>query len=107
MFSNKLRNSLVNIFPIQRFTIHGNSMFPTLKSGQDILCFNWAYFFSKPKRGDMVVLKHGGKELVKRIQKVHDRELFIQGDNQEESTDSRNFGLIKRSEIIGKVVFVR
>lgn len=107
MFSNKLRNSLVNIFPIQRFTIHGNSMFPTLKSGQDILCFNWAYFFSEPKKGDIIVIKHGGKEVIKRIHKVNDRSVDVYGDNKNESTDSRNFGPIDRSRIIGKVIFVR
>lgn len=45
--------------------------------------------------------------MVKRIQEVHDRELLVEGDNQKESTDSRNFGPIGKSEIIGKVIFVR
>ena len=82
-------------------------MFPNLQSAQDILCFNWAYVFFKPKRGDIVVIKHQGKEMVKRIQKIDDRQIFVQGDNQKESTDSRNFGPIDKSEIIGKVIFVR
>jgi len=82
-------------------------MLPTLKPGQDILCFNWAYIFSKPKKGDIVIVRHHGKEMVKRIQEVHDRELLVEGDNQKESTDSRNFGPIGKSEIIGKVIFVR
>lgn len=97
----------MNIFPIQRFTIHGNSMFPTLRSGQDVLVFNWAYIFSKPKKGDIVVIKVNGREMVKRIQMYHGRGVFVTGDNRKYSSDSRKFGLIDRSGIIGRVIFVR
>lgn len=81
-------------------------MLPTLKTGQDILCFNWAYIFSRPKIGDIVVIRHQGKEMIKRIQKYDDRQVFVTGDNKKESTDSRNFGLIDKSNIIGKVIFI-
>ncbi len=81
-------------------------MLPTLKPGQDVLCFNWAYIFSRPKIGDIVVIRHQGKEIIKRIQKAHDREYFVEGDNKEESVDSRNFGPIEKQEIIGKVILV-
>jgi len=80
-------------------------MLPTLKPGQDVLVFTWAYIFSKPKKGDMVVVKHRDKEMVKRIQKCDDRQVFVQGDNDRESTDSRKFGPIDKSEIIGRVVY--
>lgn len=68
--------------------------------------FSWAYIFSKPKIGDIVVVKKGGKDIVKRIQKVHDREYFVEGDNKQQSTDSRNFGPIDKSEIVGKVIYI-
>lgn len=80
-------------------------MLPTLKEGQDVLVFNWAYLFIQPKVGDMVVVKSGRKEVLKRIQKVSDREYFVAGDNPKDSFDSRNFGLIKRANIIGKVIY--
>lgn len=96
----------MRLLPIQRFTIYGNSMLPTLKPGQDILCFNWAYLFSKPKKGDIVVVKVNGRDIIKRIQKYDDRRIFVTGDNQKKSTDSRNFGPIDKSEIIGKVIFI-
>ncbi len=92
--------------PIKRFTVHGNSMFPTLKPGQNVLCFTWAYIFGRPKIGDIVVIRKNGKNMVKRIQKVQDRKYFVQGDNRKESTDSRNFGLVGKPEIVGKVVLV-
>ena len=97
----------MNILPIQRYTVCGNSMLPTLKSGQEILCFNWAYLFYKPQKGDIVAFKFNGREMIKRIQKYDDRHIFVTGDNKRESTDSRKFGMIDRSAIIGKVIFFR
>lgn len=90
-------------FPFRRFTVVGNSMLPTLKPGQDVLVWCW---FVNPKVGNLVVIKHKGRDMVKRIQKVHDRRVFVIGDNTEESTDSRQFGWINKSEIIGKVVYI-
>lgn len=87
--------------PISRFTINGNSMVPTLKPGQDVLTLNW---FIKPKRGDIVIVKKDGKEMVKRVQSVHDREVFVEGDNVDKSTDSRHFGPVKMDQIVGKVI---
>ena len=89
-------------FPLQRFTISGNSMLPTLKSGQDVLVRCW---FINPKAGDIVVIKHGVREIVKRIQTIRDRKYFVIGDNKKESTDSRKFGPIKKEQIIGKVIW--
>ncbi|MBI4036239.1 nickel-type superoxide dismutase maturation protease [Candidatus Daviesbacteria bacterium] len=92
------------IFPLKRFTASGNSMLPTLKDGQDILVWCW---FVNPKVGDIVVIKHKGKEIVKRIENIQNNTVFVTGDNKQESTDSRNFGAVSRLEIVGKVVYVR
>lgn len=96
----------MKFIPIQRFTIYGNSMLPTFQPGQDILCFNWAYIFSKPKIGELVVIRKNGKDMVKRIQKIQNHQYFVEGDNKFGSTDSRNFGWINKSEIVGKVIMV-
>lgn len=79
-------------------------MLPTLKPGQDVLVWCW---FVKPKVGDIVAIKVNGKEMIKRVSKFSDREImiYVLGDNEKESTDSRNFGWIKKSEIIGKVIW--
>lgn len=82
-------------------------MLPTLKPGQDVLVFTWGYIFSKPIVGDIVVIKVDGREMVKRVQMYHDRGVFVTGDNRRYSSDSRKFGLIDKSKIIGKVIFVR
>lgn len=96
-----------SFFPFSRFTVFGDSMLPTLKPGQDILVFTWAYIFFQPKVGDIVVIKVSDREMVKRIQNYHGRDIYVIGDNEKESTDSRNFGPINKSDVIGKVVFVR
>lgn len=103
----------MSIFPIQRFTVSGNSMLPTLKHGQDVLVWCWFY---QPKAGDMVVIKKNGKEMIKRVRQMSSdplrlvgdeasRGAFVQGDNEKESTDSRNFGWINKKDIIGKVIW--
>lgn len=80
-------------------------MLPTLKMGQDVLVFNWAYFFSNPKIGHIVVVKVDGKEMVKRIQTINGRTYFVQGDNPKDSLDSRKLGPIKKSDVLGKVIW--
>lgn len=95
--------------PVSRFTVKGNSMFPALKEGQDILSFNWAYLGRKPKAGDIVTVKRGkGKgerEIIKRVQRIEGDKVYLIGDNMEESTDSRHFGPIHNKQIIGKVIY--
>lgn len=69
------------------------------------MVFTWAYLWNKPRVGDIVVIKKDGKEMVKRVQSIYDREIFVEGDNEKESTDSRKFGPIKKEQIIGKVIW--
>lgn len=78
-------------------------MLPTLKPGQDVLVLTW---FINPKIGDMVSVKVNGKDMVKRVRQMSsDQGIFVIGDNEKESTDSRKFGWINRLQIIGKVIW--
>lgn len=88
-------------FPISKYTVHGNSMSPTLKEGQEVLTFNW----SKVHEGDVVVIKKDGKEIVKRIDKIDGDKIYVIGDKLDESTDSRDFGPVDQSQVIGKVLY--
>lgn len=88
--------------PISKFTVYGKSMLPVLKEGQDVVSMNWFY---KVKVGDIVVIKQDGKEMVKRVQKVQGNKVLVQGDNAQESIDSRQFGPVKMDQIVGKVVY--
>lgn len=89
------------LVPISKFKILGNSMIPTLKPGDQVLTFNWFINFNV---GDLIVLKQNSKEMIKRIQKSSDREVFVVGDNENDSIDSKDFGWVKKSAIIGKVI---
>jgi nickel-type superoxide dismutase maturation protease len=91
--------------PISRFTVYGNSMIPTLHSGQDVLSFNWAYIGRKPKVGEIIVLSLNGRDLIKRIEKIMGDEVWVMGDNRAESTDSRDFGTVAIESVVGKVVY--
>lgn len=77
-------------------------MLPTLKPGQDVLVWCW---LNKYKVGDIVVIRKNGRKMIKRIQKINSRTIFVVGDNLKVSTDSRKFGQIPFKDIIGKVIW--
>lgn len=76
-------------------------MLPTLNAGQIVISFNW---FFKLKKGDLVVIRSGRKEIIKRVDKVSKRVVYVLGDNRDGSTDSRVLGWIDKKMIVGKVV---
>ena len=84
--------------------IEGDSMTPTLKTGDRVLIDK-----SSPiSIGDVVVANHPFKSSVKLIKRVSsiapDGNISLIGDNPNESSDSRGFGSINRTDIIGRVV---
>ena len=80
-------------------------MLPTLRPGEIIVGM-------RPKDvwvGDVVVIKHRGIEKVKRVLYIGagmDR-IFVIGDNQAASTDSRTFGWINVKSVVARVVWPR
>lgn len=82
------------------FKISGHSMLPTLKPNDRVIISS--FFFSHPKVNDIIVFKLKNKPLVKRIKKIENNKIFIDGDNKEDSLKVR---CITRSEIIGKVFY--
>lgn len=79
-------------------------MLPTLKEGHEVLVFNW-WKLPGLREGDLVVIKVKGQEMIKRVQKYDSRLIFVTGDNKKDSLDSRKFGWIGKSQIIGKVIW--
>ena len=77
-------------------------MLPTLKRGDDVLVLCW---FFKLKVGDLVAIKKDGRRMVKRVKNMEKDRIFAVGDNEKVSIDSREFGWIKKEEIIGKVIW--
>lgn len=90
---------------LQGIVIKGDSMHPTLKPGDRLLVDK----NSAINVGDIVVAAHPFKSSVKIVKRVanieSDGRILLSGDNPNESSDSRAFGSINRSDIIGKVVF--
>ncbi len=82
-------------------------MLPLLKPGDELLINPRAYRKAPPCPGDIVIAQHPFKpdlEIIKRIAfSDADNRYHLRGDNPAESSDSRNFGLIPRRFITGKV----
>ena len=94
-----------------RFSRHevcGESMQPALREGDWIIVDRKAYARALPRRGDIVLARdprEPSRQLVKRIDHVDlHGNAWLLGDNAEASTDSRTFGAVPRSEIVGRVI---
>ena len=85
-----------------KVVIHGNSMSPALKDGDEVTFES--YRKQNIKIGDILVVNHPyslDKKIVKRVSKVKGDSLyFLEGDNSYESSDSRTFGYISKESII-------
>lgn len=80
--------------------VEGESMAPTYPQGKIVL----AWRFRKPKKGDVVIVKHHRLELIKRVDQLQDDKVYVLGDNPAESTDSRHYGWLPLSSVLGVVV---
>ena len=90
-----------------RVRVTGNSMLPLLKQGDEVLVNKRVLRQRSPVRGEIVVCQHPsteGLKLIKRVQSVaEDGSCFVVGDNPDESSDSRQFGLLSAENILGIV----
>lgn len=91
-------------FPFKRFKIKNDSMLPSFKEKDEVITF--PYIFSQPKIGDVIVFRHIVPPFIfcKRIMKIMDDGIWVEGENKKISIDSRKFGLVERKNIIGKVI---
>lgn len=94
----------MKLIPFARYKVSGHSMEPTLKNGQIVWVNQWYYPINKIMVGDTVIFEQNGKELIKRVAKIKGDQVFVTGDNKNDSQDSRNFGLIEKKKISGKVL---
>lgn len=101
----------------QLFHVPTPSMTPTLIPGDYVLADTWTH---NTKKTDIVVFnKLQGTYTVFNVKRIthsegdifhekvlSDSQLAVMGDNRDNSDDSRVFGAIKKSDIVGKVVWV-
>ena len=109
---------VIKIFIIDFMIAEGHSMTPVIKPGTLLMvCKTWyglrlpgsiKYFiqWSSPKKGDVVVFyTPHGDIAVKRCGEIFNgNEFYALGDNSSNSFDSRNYGPVPFSSIIGKVL---
>jgi nickel-type superoxide dismutase maturation protease len=91
--------------PLARFVVADSSMQPALRPGDRVLVSRW----SRPRPGDVVVLRDpesSGTILVKRlVERAADGQYVVRGDNPNVSRDSRTFGSVPPSLLIGRVFY--
>lgn len=94
------------------YHIPSESMSPSLKAGDVVMVNTWSYRDKPLQINDILVLKRSEKSiaLAKRLSEIRQSnnktELYVTGDNEYRSIDSRRFGWISDDYLIGKVEFI-
>ncbi len=79
-------------------------MHPTINEGDFIIYRPYKPSTDCIEEGYLVVLKHPLKQktlIIKRVFSICDLGIELRGDNEANSNDSRQFGLINKSQILG------
>ena len=110
---------IIKFFVVDCVRVKGESMVPTYLDGQFTVVAKCAYWFREPLNGDVVIIKHGEENYIKRItacpgerpedsasgETLPQDYYYVEGDNRPVSIDSRSFGPVPRAVILGKVIF--
>lgn len=85
--------------------ISGLSLEPEYREGDFVVCSKIPFMFREPQPGDVVVFIHGLYGLlIKRVERIEpDGGIFVVGSHAH-SIDSRTFGPVARSALLGRVV---
>jgi len=90
--------------------VSGNSMSPTYNDGDWLLLKTIVRVDAQRALGfigKVVVIEresYPGILLIKRVRRVDANQVWVEGDNSDASTDSREWGAITPEEIVGRVV---
>ena len=89
---------------LHRLEVTGQSMRPTLEPGDRLLLLRT----QRVRAGDLVVVpdpREPTRMVVKRVVVASTGGLTVRGDNAAASTDSRQFGVVPRTSVRGRVVY--
>ena len=89
----------------QRVAVTGRSMEPALRAGDWIVI---SPLWRPPRVGEIVLVRdprEPGRLMLKRVAAVADGACTVLGDRPEESTDSRTFGPVRLSDVLGRAFF--
>ena len=89
--------------PVRLLAVEGDSMRPTLTPGDRLLVVRRRRY----RIGDVVALRspRDGRTIVKRVSAIAGASVEVRGDNAAASTDSRAFGPVPVSSILGRAVY--
>lgn len=79
----------------------GASMAPTLGEGSLVIARK-----RLPRLGEIAIARIKNMEIIKRVVRIEGNSFYLVGDNSLESTDSRHFGKIAKTDIIGTIMIV-
>lgn len=87
------------MFVVRR--VVGDSMLPEYRPGTIVVGVSWL----RPKVGRVVVARHGGREIIKRVARIENEGIFVLGDNPSRSTDSRSYGYLPPRTIKSVIIW--
>ncbi len=93
----------MGLLPFGLYRVHGESMKPRLKPGDRVIGWRWRL---KPKPKQILVVKNKNDRLIiKRLKKIDPNGLWLEGDNQTASTDSRKLGYYNSHDLEAIVIW--
>lgn len=90
---------------LAKVKISGHSMEPNFLDDEYVLVSSVPFLFRQIRPRDVVVFRHDGDILMKRIEKIKDNKFFLTGDNSKDSLDSKKIGWVDKKNIVGKVIY--
>jgi phage repressor protein C with HTH and peptisase S24 domain len=90
----------LRLWPLGLYRVAGESMLPAYQPGN--LLLGWRWF--RPRAGQVVIARRAGRPLLKRIIRLQDNTVWLEGDNPAHSTDSRHFGPLSRSTLEARIL---
>ena len=90
--------------PVTTVVVAGDSMLPTYASGDWLV----ATRIRRIAPGQVVIIERENRPgilMIKRVLRAEGQKWWVEGDNASASDDSRSFGAINESEIVGRIRF--